>query len=114
MFSFNNGRHDWQVSAENRAKVSYVALEMFFYEPGFRMLTSYCRGSPQRRTWSLCECSYIHFLFPRTSGHNLKAVPGEAGCVVLPENVRHMLTIMSSPAYISDVEDTLKTERKKK
>lgn len=114
IYAYKNGHHEWQTTASSRDKISYLALMVYYYDPGAVVLTSYQHGVSHRLTFSLCECANVHYVFPKTSAHDLKDLEGENGAIFLPLNVRPMLTIMGKSEYITHVEADLATQKTKK
>lgn len=78
------------------------------------MIESYHPGTPQAITFSLAECSNVHYLFPKTPGQNLRHVEGESGSLFIPPLVRPMLQSMAKPPYIADVEAELVAVKSRK
>lgn len=117
IFSFTHGRHDWKLSSDTRKDISYLALELFFYDSAKsnrQMIASYREATPQRRTYSLCDCANVHFLFPISNPQNIFELETGSGSIVLSSVVRDMLLIMSQPGYIQDFEAELAGQKSKK
>lgn len=113
IYAFKNGRHEWIVTASDRKSISYLALQIYFYTPEL-MLKSYRDGTPDRLTWSLVECAHVHYLFPKSDSDSPTEDRRELGVLYLPQLVRPMLRAMAQPQYISDVEATLASMKRRK
>lgn len=113
IYAFKNGRHEWIVTASNRKSISYLALQIYFYKPELSV-SSYREETPDRFTWCLIDCAHVHYLFPKSESENPTEVPGDRGVIFLPRRARQMLLAMAQPNYISDVEATLASIKRRK
>ncbi|KAH9821475.1 hypothetical protein DFH28DRAFT_922989 [Melampsora americana] len=46
IYAYKNGHHEWQTMASSCDQICYLALMVYYYDPGAVMLTSYQHGVP--------------------------------------------------------------------
>lgn len=69
--------------------------------------SAYSAQAPQRWTYSHCEASSIHYVFPDSTGSiesDVRETKCGSGVIMLPACVRPMLIEMNSSSYIAWVE----------
>ncbi|KAA1122302.1 hypothetical protein PGTUg99_036437 [Puccinia graminis f. sp. tritici] len=93
-----SGKHRWVASANSRAKISYISVQLFLYQPHMPIAAGFYSSSPNSRIFSHVEIVHLHHLFPVTGGLNITAVGDNF--VSIPENLQPLLLTMSQSAFL--------------
>jgi hypothetical protein len=110
-----SGKHRWVASATSRAKLSYISVQLFLYQPYIPIAAGFYTSSPTARIFAHLEIVHLHHLFPISEGFNITDVQGN--CVSIPKQLQPLLLAMSHTSFLEHWEKEflhLKAVAKKK
>ncbi|PLW27462.1 hypothetical protein PCASD_19515 [Puccinia coronata f. sp. avenae] len=108
IFTYKNGRHDYTRASDTRAKLSYLHVQLFYYDPKSPASLGYKTEAPDRHIFALIKTHDLIFLFRRTQGMNITQPDLTEACVWVPSSLRSLLVAMSEPTFIKKTEADLK------
>jgi hypothetical protein len=107
-----SGKHRWLASATSQAKLSYVSVQLFIYQPHIPIAVGFHSKLPSSRIFVHLEMVHLHHLFPVTEGLNITEV-GEGRCVSIPERLQPLLLVMSKALFLDHWDKEFKALAKK-
>ncbi|PLW26131.1 hypothetical protein PCASD_24687 [Puccinia coronata f. sp. avenae] len=81
IFTYKNGRHDYTRASDTRAKLSYLHVQLFYYDPKSPASLRYKTEAPDRHIFALIKTHDLIFLFRRTQGMNITQPDLTEACV---------------------------------
>ncbi|PLW19467.1 hypothetical protein PCANC_08750 [Puccinia coronata f. sp. avenae] len=108
IFTYKNGHHDYTRASDTRAKLSYLHVQLFYYDPKSPASLGYKTEAPDRHIFALIKTHDLIFLFRRTQGMNITQPDLTEACVWVPSSLRSLLVAMSEPTFIKKTEADLK------
>ncbi|KNE91118.1 hypothetical protein PSTG_15469 [Puccinia striiformis f. sp. tritici PST-78] len=100
-----SGKHCWVASATSRAKLSYISVQLFLYQPRFPMAAGFYTSSPKSGIFAHVEIVHLHHLFPITEGFNITEFADNF--VSIPTQLQPLLLAMSEPQFLEHWEKEL-------
>jgi hypothetical protein len=85
-------------TANTRAKLSYISVQIFLYQPHIPVAVGFYPSSPNSRIFAHVEVVHLHHLFPVSEGLNITNIGG--GCASIPSQLQPLLLGMSDVKYL--------------
>jgi hypothetical protein len=93
-----SGKHCWVASITSQSKLSYISLQLFFYQPHIPIAAGFYPSSPESQIFVHLEGAHLHHLFPVTKGLNITDAGG--GLVSIPQRLHPLLLAMSGDKFL--------------
>jgi hypothetical protein len=93
-----SGKHRWIGSATNRAKLSYILVQLFLYQPHMPIAAGFYPSSPHSLIFAHLEIVHLHHLFPITGAFNITNMGGN--CVSIPQLLQPLLLAVSNKEFL--------------